>query len=52
MSDKPTVEPLPPRDNLLDLDVYRQQRINEGDWLPAKDEHVKFFRSWKEKQKK
>ena len=54
MSDKPTVEPLPPeeRDNVLDLDEYRKRRIEAGDWPPTLDEHIKFFSRWKESKKK
>ncbi len=38
--------------NVLDLEEYRKQRIENGTWPPKGNEHLEFFRRWREDQKK
>lgn len=37
---------------LLDLDVYRMQRITAGTWPPTSEDQHKFFVWWKEYKKR
>ena len=50
MGDAKPEEKLP--DNLRDLDKYREERIKDGSWPISKEQHLDFFRRWRERKDK
>lgn len=50
MSKKPQVEPK--EGKLLDLDTYRQRRVEEGSWPPPEGETKEYWRRYKEQKGK
>ena len=37
---------------ILDLDAYRKRRESEGTWPISKEDHLAFFREWRQKKLK
>ena len=51
MADKPHLVPAKVEGVLLDLDAYRKQREAAGTWPVTDEDHLSFFREWKERKK-
>lgn len=51
MTDIPHLVPVKVDAPLLDLDAYRKRREAAGTWPITDEEHLSFFREWKERKK-